>query len=67
MVLLCPASIHYAGKVLRYNHIAVKYIYKAGIEKENDLQDFKDKYKDYISYVKYNKNGKTSIILKKLK
>ena len=42
-------------------------MYKAGIEKENDLQDFKDKYKDYISYVKYNKNGKTSIILKKLK
>ena len=60
-------NFNYAGKVLRYNHIAVKYQYKAGIEKENDLQDFIDKYRDYISYVKYNKNGKTSIILKKLK
>ena len=60
-------NFNYAGKLLRYNHIAVKYQYKAGIESSDDLKNFIDNYKDYISYVKYKKNGKTSIILKKLK
>ena len=60
-------NFNYAGKLLRYNHIAVKYQYKAGIEKENDLKNFIDNYKDYISYIRYRKKGTTSIMLKKLK
>tara|TARA_A100001201_G_scaffold41501_1_gene42540 strand:+ start:3826 stop:4518 length:693 start_codon:yes stop_codon:yes gene_type:complete len=59
-------NFKYAGKVLRYNHIAIKYQYKAGIEQENDLQKFIDKYSDYINYVKYHKKGTSSIILKKI-
>ena len=59
-------NFNYARKLLRYNHIAIKYQYKAGMEQENDLQKFIDKYSDYISYIKYNKKNKTSIILKKI-
>ncbi len=58
-------NFNWAGKVLRYNHIAVRYQYKAGIEKDGDLEEFVSKYKEYISYVRYHKKGTTSIVLKK--
>ena len=54
------------GKVLRYNHVAVKHQYKANLENGGDLDDFVNQYKKYISYVRRHKTGTTSIIFKKL-
>jgi len=54
----------YAGGVLRYNHAAPIYKYKANLEYDEDLDVFIKKYGEYVKYVRKLKNNKTSIILK---
>ena len=55
------------GKVLRYNHVAVKYQYKSNLENDGDLEDLLRRYREYIAYVRRHKKGTTSVVLKKLK
>jgi len=55
------------GKVMRYNHVAIRFQYEGNLEKSGDLEDFVSRYGEYIQYVRHHKKKNTSsIVLKKL-